>query len=414
MTTKKYIRKKSKRKSKTKSKNKCYQYHKKKSPVCNKYKNCVWIPSVGCRPTTAKKKVLNQVRKYEYEKKKIRKSNQKNKQNKTKKIKSLRKKRVSKKKYNVKQTKQIYNNIKINHENKQNLENILNKKKPETIKISSEVKWDSKNKKSIISNYNIPLQKDLITLDKKRKIVILNKKALNYFYSLVRYSDVEIGGELDFNLDDLFERSTTFLGKVNSVNIQIPDYEVPYHTHPFTLIEKNNKIIFDTPSVGTEQNPGDLYVYFINTVYSSSPYLQQCNIVFASDGIYVWYYSKQLYDMFKKYKNNINTFKKQFFLLYNTHISEYLHYSRLISPLYNNYWIKQLEHMGIFMFKFVDKKYTYNLNWNILWDINDVKVSDSIKNIEKYTLPAIRKGTNVYPSSIPLYIRPVEPLKKLN
>ena len=71
--------------------------------------------------------------------------------------------------------------------------------------------------------------------------------------------------------------------------------------------------------------------------------------------------------------------------------------------------------MGIFMFKFVHKTYTYGLNWNTLWDISDSDVVRSIRNIEKYTLPKIVNGENVYPDKVPIYILPIEPItNKLN
>ena len=244
---------------------------------------------------------------------------------------------------------------------------------------------------------------------------MLNKKALNYFNILVSQNPFEIGGKLDFNLNNLFERSSSILGNKESVVLNIYDYEVPYHTHHLQLLSKNG-LIFNTPSVGDYENEtflGDLGIYLWHTLREDK-YLQQCNVVFAPDGVYVWYYSQKLYTAFKKYKNKYTQFKKHFFKLYKNIFTQQLHYNRLSEPFFNNYWIKHLEKIGIIMFKYTDDKYNYGLNWNTNWDIEDNKTINAIENIKTKTIPKILKGENVYPNTVPLYIVPIEPLERLN
>ena len=443
--TKSRTRKSSKRKSPIKKNKQCYKYLKTKSPMCNRYKDCIWVPKLGCRGTTDKKKVLNQIRTYEkqqYEKKQSikknkkkqlqlkQKSKQKNKQknsqqkskkkskNKSKQKKKNQqksKRKLSRRQRNVTVIKKTHPNTNMPHRyNKTDINTILMKHLPDSIDIPYGVKWNTMGHSKSIEHFNIPINKNLIQLDKARRIILLNKKTLQYFYSLVRYNNVEIGGELDFNLKDLFERSTSFLGKQTEIVIEIPDYEVPYHTHPYSILQNNPGLIFDPPSVGTPSATGDLYTYLFNTVSSSSKYLQQCNIVFSPDGVYVWYYSEQLYNIFKTYLHNRALFKKNFFELYHKHIDSKVHHGRLVNIAYNNYWMKHLENMGIYMFKYVDKQYTFGLDWNKHWNINDPQIVQSIQKFKTSTIPKIIKGHNIYPNKVPLFIHPVEPLLSLN
>jgi len=309
-------------------------------------------------------------------------------------------------------TKHKRKNDTINKEIKE----LLSKYLPKSITIKDEIKKNTKSKKNFtISNYNIPINKKLIKLDRKRKKVMLNKKALNYFNILVSQNPFEIGGKLDFNLNNLFERSSSILGNKESVVLNIYDYEVPYHTHHLQLLSKNG-LIFNTPSVGDYENEtflGDLGIYLWHTLREDK-YLQQCNVVFAPDGVYVWYYSQKLYTTFKKYKNKYAQFKKKFFKIYKKIFTSQLHYKRLLEPFFNNYWIKHLEKIGIIMFKYTDDKYNYGLNWNTTWDIQDNKTINAIENIKTKTIPKILKGENVYPNTVPLYIVPIEPLERLN
>ena len=55
-------KRRSSRKSNTRS---CRAYNKTKSPICNKYKNCVWVPKQGCKYTTNKTQVMKQIKLYE-------------------------------------------------------------------------------------------------------------------------------------------------------------------------------------------------------------------------------------------------------------------------------------------------------------------------------------------------------------
>jgi len=390
-TTQKSARK-SKRKSKRKKKRsrkkkykvkskKCKKYSKSKEPRCDSQTSCIWIVGKGCS--------FN-----EY----IKKNN-------------------IKKSASLEHHKEVFiktpskTQVKINND----LKKILMKYLPKNITIKDDIVKDSVSKKHFsISNYNIPVNKNLIKLDQQRTSVILNKKALQYFRNLVNNNTFEIGGKLDFNLDNLFERSTTFLGKMSSVVLNIYDYEVPYHTHPLVLLSEQG--IFNTPSVGgyeDESYLGDLGIYLWHTLRTDK-YLQQCNIVFAPDGVYVWYYSQELYNTFKKYKNNYTLFKKHYFKVYKKIFDYKLHTSRLVDPLFNNHWIKNLEKMGIFMFKYTHQKHSYGLDWNTYWDIHDAQTYKAVQKITKKTIPKILKGVNVYPDIVPLYIVPIEPLEALN
>tara|TARA_B110001450_G_scaffold250491_1_gene269242 strand:+ start:810 stop:2027 length:1218 start_codon:yes stop_codon:yes gene_type:complete len=373
-----------KKKYKVKSK-KCKKYSKHKEPKCDNQDKCLWIVGKGCS--------FNEY----ITKKNIKKTDY-----------IEQKKNIDVKKNN----KQIKKETKINKEIKE----LLTKYLPKNITIKDEIKKNTKSKKDFtISNYNIPINKKLIKLDRQRKTVMLNKKVLHYFNVLVSQNSFEIGGKLDFNLDNIFERSSTFLGAKDSVVLNIYDYEVPYHTHPLVLLSKNG-LIFNTPSVGDYEKEtflGDLGIYLWHTLRTDK-YLQQCNIVFSPDGIYVWYYSQELYTTFKKYKDKYSQFKKQFFKLYKKVFTHQLHYNRLLEPFFNNYWIKQLEKIGILMFKYTHDKYNYGLNWNTHWDIQDNKTIDAIEHIKTKTVPKILKGVNVYPNEVPLYIVPIEPLERLN
>ena len=373
-----------KKKYKVKSK-KCKKYSKHKEPKCDNQNKCLWIVGKGCS--------FNEY----ITKKNIKKTDY-----------IEQKKNIDVKKNN----KQIKKETKINKEIKE----LLTKYLPKNITINDEIKKNTKSKKDFtISNYNIPINKKLIKLDRQRKTVMLNKKVLNYFNVLVSQNPFEIGGKLDFNLDNIFERSSSFLGAKDSVVLNIYDYEVPYHTHPLILLSKNG-LIFNTPSVGDYEKEtflGDLGIYLWHTLRTDK-YLQQCNIVFSPDGIYVWYYSQELYTTFKKYKDKYSQFKKQFFKLYKKVFTHQLHYNRLLEPFFNNHWIKQLEKIGILMFKYTHDKYNYGLNWNTHWDIQDNKTIDAIEHIKTKTVPKILKGVNVYPNEVPLYIVPIEPLERLN
>jgi hypothetical protein len=373
-----------KKKYKVKSK-KCKKYSKHKEPKCDNQDKCLWIVGKGCS--------FNEY----ITKKNIKKTDY-----------IEQKKNIDVKKNN----KQIKKETKINKEIKE----LLTKYLPKNITINDEIKKNTKSKKDFtISNYNIPINKKLIKLDRKRKTVMLNKKVLHYFNVLVSQNPFEIGGKLDFNLDNIFERSSSFLGAKDSVVLNIYDYEVPYHTHPLVLLSKNG-LIFNTPSVGDYEKEtflGDLGIYLWHTLRTDK-YLQQCNIVFSPDGIYVWYYSQELYTTFKKYKDKYSQFKKQFFKLYKKVFTHQLHYNRLLEPFFNNHWIKQLEKIGILMFKYTHDKYNYGLNWNTHWDIQDNKTIDAIEHIKTKTVPKILKGVNVYPNEVPLYIVPIEPLERLN
>ena len=373
-----------KKKYKVKSK-KCKKYSKHKEPKCDNQNKCLWIVGKGCS--------FNEY----ITKKNIKKTDY-----------IEQKKNIDVKKNN----KQIKKETKINKEIKE----LLTKYLPKNITINDEIKKNTKSKKDFtISNYNIPINKKLIKLDRQRKTVMLNKKVLNYFNVLVSQNPFEIGGKLDFNLDNIFERSSSFLGAKDSVVLNIYDYEVPYHTHPLVLLSKNG-LIFNTPSVGDYEKEtflGDLGIYLWHTLRTDK-YLQQCNIVFSPDGIYVWYYSQELYTTFKKYKDKYSQFKKQFFKLYKKVFTHQLHYNRLLEPFFNNHWIKQLEKIGILMFKYTHDKYNYGLNWNTHWDIQDNKTIDAIEHIKTKTVPKILKGVNVYPNEVPLYIVPIEPLERLN
>ena len=369
-----------KKKYKVKSK-KCKKYSKSKEPTCDNQTNCIWIVGKGCS------------------------------------FKEYIKKNNIKKSANIEHHKEVFiktptkKQVKVNN----NLKKVLMKYLPKNITIKDDIITDSLSKKLFsVSNYNIPINKNLIKLDQQRTSVILNKKALQYFRNLVNNNTFEIGGKLDFNLDNLFERSTTFLGQMTSVVLNIYDYEVPYHTHPLVLLSEHG--IFNTPSVGDYEDEtylGDLGIYLWHTLRTDK-YLQQCNIVFAPDGVYVWYYSQELYNTFKKYKNNYTLFKKHYFKLYKKIFDYKLHTRRLVDPLFNNHWIKNLEKMGIFMFKYTNKKYSYGLDWNTYWDIHDPQTYKAVQKITKKTIPKILKGVNLYPDVVPLYIVPIEPLEALN
>jgi len=302
--------------------------------------------------------------------------------------------------------------IKVNSE----IKKVLMRYLPKNIKIKDDIIKEQLTKKQIsVSNYNIPINKNLIKLDRRRKKVLLNKKALDYFNKLVTYNSFEIGGKLDFNLDNLFERSTSYLGATDSVVLNIFDYEVPYHTHPLVLLSKN-ELIFNTPSVGDYEKElflGDLGIYLWHTLRTDK-YLQQCNIVFSPDGVYVWYYSEDLYTTFKKYKDNYTQFKKHYFKVYKSIFDHNLHYNRLLEPIFNNNWIKNLEKIGIFMFKYTNKKYNYGLDWNTYWDINNETTYNAIQQIKLKTVPKILAGESIYPTNVPLFIVPIEPFERLN
>ena len=383
-TSKRKSKKRSrKKKYKVKSK-RCKKYSKTTEPKCDNQDNCLWIIGKGCS--------FNE----HITKKNIKKTDY-----------------IEQKKIDTKMdTKHKRKNDTINKEIKE----LLSKYLPKSITIKDEIKKNTKSKKNFtISNYNIPINKKLIKLDRKRKKVMLNKKALNYFNILVSQNPFEIGGNLDFNLNNLFERSSSILGNKESVVLNIYDYEVPYHTHHLQLLSKNG-LIFNTPSVGDYENEtflGDLGIYLWHTLREDK-YLQQCNVVFAPDGVYVWYYSQKLYAAFKKYNNKYTQFKKKFFKIYKKIFTSQLHYNRLLEPFFNNYWIKHLEKIGIIMFKYTDDKYNYGLNWNTTWDIQDNKTINAIENIKTKTIPKILKGENVYPNNVPLYIVPIEPLERLN
>ena len=379
---KKYKKKSKRKKYKVNSK-KCKKYSKTKSPRCDDQDKCIWIIGSGCKFN--KHITKKNIKKTDF---------------------------IEHKKEMFKDKKKRIKEIKINKEIKQ----ILMKNLPKQIKIKDEIEREIKSNNTIIvKNYNIPIGKKLIKLDRHRKKVLFNKKVLEYFWKLVIHNEFEIGGKLDFNLDNLFERSTSFLGSVNSVILNVYDYEVPYHTHPLIIL-KNKGIIFNTPSVGDYEKEtflGDLGVSLWYTIRTNK-YLQQCNVVFSPDGVYVWYYSQKMYNTFKKYKNNYKKFKDLYFAKYKHIIGYDQHYGRLLSPVLNNHWMKDLEKIGIFMFKYIDKKYTHGLNWNKYWDINDNNTLNSIKNIKSELIPKILKGTYVYPSNVPLYIVPIEPLERLN
>ena len=383
---KRKIKKKSKKRSRKKKYNvkskKCKNYSKKKSPKCDNQEQCIWIIGKGCSFNEYIKK--SNIKKTDYIE-----------HNKKQKIKKITKKE-----------------IKINKE----IKKILTRYLPKEIVINDELKKETLSKKDFsVSNYNIPVNKKLIKLDRERKKVLLTKKVLTYFNKLVVHNSFEIGGKLDFNLDNLFERSTNYLGAIDSVILHIYDYEVPYHTHPLSLLSKK-ELIFNTPSVGDYEKEtflGDLGIYLWHTLRTDK-YLQQCNIVFSPDGVYIWYYSQKLYTTFKKYKDNYLQFKKHYFTLYKNIFDHNHHYSRLLDPLLNNHWIKNLEKMGIFMFKYTNKKYTYGLSWNEYWDIHNETTYTAIQNIKTKTVPKILKGDLEYPNNVPLYIVPIEPLERLN
>ena len=382
-TSRRTSKKKSKRKSKGKRKSyrvnskKCKKFSKKKSPRCENQENCVWIIGSGCK-YRKKKSNLNIFGDF------------------------------------IEQP-TVKKETKNEHDVNKDIERMLFKHLPKNIKIKDTIKqYDLEDNNIVIKNYNIPIGKKLIKLGRKRFKVVLDKKSLQYFEKLLIHNDFEIGGKLDFNLDNVFERSTNYLGKNNSVNIKIFDYEVPYHTHPLSLL--NKQFIFNTPSVGDYDNEsflGDIGVTLFETV-RTNVYLQQCNIVFAPDGVYVWYFSEKAYSHFKKYKHNYNTFKLEYFKNYKEIVNRDLHSKRLVDPLSNNLWIKTLEKMGIFMFKYIHSKYTYGLNWNKRWNIKNKSTYDSLKKIQNITIPRILDKKSVYPDIVPLYIVPIEPLERLN
>ena len=197
-----YKKRKSKRTSKRKSKKRsrkkkykvkskrCKKYSKTTEPKCDNQDNCLWIVGKGCS--------FNE----HITKKNIKKTDY-----------------IEQKKIDTKiDTKHKRKNDTINKEIKE----LLSKYLPKSITIKDEIKKNTKSKKNFtISNYNIPINKKLIKLDRKRKKVMLNKKALNYFNILVSQNPFEIGGKLDFNLNNLFERSSSILGNKESVVLNI-------------------------------------------------------------------------------------------------------------------------------------------------------------------------------------------------
>lgn len=451
---------KSKRRSlkkKTSSKqNYCYTYKKKTSPKCNRYKNCIWIPKQGCTYTTNKSHVKKQVQDYQDQVRKHKQMVKRNNKALKKKISMSRKtikgksskrktiKRTSRRRKAIKRTSSKRKTIKRKSRRRAIRANkvhaLLNMKKgstqvdrditiikqglikktPDYIHIDDNISIDINNDNYTVKDYNIPIHNKLITLDKKRHIVFLNNKALLYFSSLVSQNNFEIGGKLDFNLDELFERATTRLGASQGVVTNIYDYEVPYHTHPLSELyseyAKNVGGIFNTPSVGDINNGtwmGDIGQYLWHTVRTNK-YLQQCNIVFSPDGVYVWYYSQALYKKFKAYKDSYSKFTRHFFKLYNSIFKSQTHRERLYKIDVNNYWIHHLKNMGVYMYKFIDDKYTYGLNWNVLWDNEDSSVKKSISKIHTHTVPKIMNGEYIYPNMVPLYIVPIEPIDKIN